>query len=290
MRWLRFQIALWFFPAVFCLGWAVPAEAGRTCVWKVTGENGRTLFLGGSIHMLRKTDYPLPAAFNQAFEASSRLAFEVDSKAYHRSGSDLGKAGEYPRRDNLKNHVDPRTYDYLRRFFALVQVPEEKFSRFKPWALALFLQTPGSDFSSELGVESFLERRARRHGKAIEGLESAREHLDVFAGLGDRPSEALLLLTFIPAENPGRQGDNVLKAWRRGDAEAIWRSTRSSFRDYPALGDRLLEERNRRWMPHLDRYLRSGQTYFVVVGAAHLGGPGGLLQLLRQRGCRIEQL
>ena len=52
----------------------------------------------------------------------------------------------------------------------------------------------------------------------------------------------------------------------------------------------MVEARNRNWIPKIEGYLRSGQTYFVVVGAAHMGGPSGVLALLRERGFKIEQL
>jgi uncharacterized protein YbaP (TraB family) len=57
------------------------AGVDAASVWKVTGPTGATLYLGGSIHALRSDDYPLPPAYNRAFDASSRLAFEVDRKA-----------------------------------------------------------------------------------------------------------------------------------------------------------------------------------------------------------------
>src|SRR5713226_4528553 len=94
-----------------------------SCVWKVTGPNGGTLYLGGSIHFLRSSDYPLPAAYNRAFDSSSRLVFEADPKVLGGAFKGFIKAGQYPKGDNLKNHVDPRTYDYLRRVFAVWKAP-----------------------------------------------------------------------------------------------------------------------------------------------------------------------
>jgi uncharacterized protein YbaP (TraB family) len=90
----------------------------------VTGPNGAVLYLGGSVHALRRIDYPLPAAYNRAFDASSRLVFEDDPKASLREAKALLRAGTYPKGDTLRNHVDPRTYNYVRRFFALVNVPK----------------------------------------------------------------------------------------------------------------------------------------------------------------------
>ncbi|HEX4668023.1 MAG TPA: TraB/GumN family protein [Chthoniobacterales bacterium] len=269
----------------------VVAHAGPACVWKVTGPRGGTLYLGGSVHALRSTDYPLPATYNRAFEACDRLVFEADSKALLEAEKDFVKAGRYGKGDSLRNHVDPRTYAYLRRFFDLVHFPEEQFSRLKPWALALLLQAPQlHGLSPDLGVEGYLERRAQANHKPVSGLESAREGIEVFSGLTDRQSEAMLLLTFIPQENGGNAMNKVMTAWRHGDVETIARESRQEMADFPALGERVIDARNRNWIPKIERDLQSGRIYFVVVGAGHFGGPNGLLALLRARGCRIEQL
>src|SRR5438477_613041 len=169
------------------------------CVWKVSDAGGKVLYLGGSIHVLTSTDYPLPVAYNRAFDASNHLAFEADPKDFRNLPRNVFKAGEYPKGDNLKNHVDPRTYDYLRRFFGLIKVPEEKFSRYRPWLLAEILQAPQlHGLSLDLGVEGFLIKRARANSKPISGLETLKEGMAMMSGLTDRQSETMLLLTFIP--------------------------------------------------------------------------------------------
>jgi len=278
----------WLLALAFCfIGFR--AEGATGCVWKVTGPTGGTLFLGGSVHALRSTDYPLPPAYNRAFDASSRIVLEVEPKALGGAGSAMLKAGSYPKGDSLKNHVDPRTYEYLRRVFGLLKIPEDKFSRYRPWLLVLMLESPGSrGLSGDLGVDEFLTKRARANGKATLGLESISEHIAVFSGLTDRQSEALLLLTFIPQVN-ARGNDYIMSAWRRGDIEVLARSTRDAYREFPAFGERILGARNRRWAPKLEGYLKSGQTYFVVVGAAHLLGKDGLPVLLAKKGYKVSQ-
>lgn len=261
------------------------------CVWKVT-KGSNILYLGGSIHALKSTDYPLPQAYNRAFDASDRLVCEVDPKALLESSRGILKAGEYPKGDSLKNHVDPRTYDYLRRVFGLLEVPEAKFARYRPWFLSLVLQAPALHGMSEtLGVEEFLIRRARANSKPVSGLESAREHAQVFLGLTDRQSEAMLLMMFLPTQrSKGSTGDEIAKAWRRGDADTDTRIMTDEFRNFPSLAERFLTDRNRKWIPKIEGYLQSGKTYFVVAGTAHMGGPDGVVALLRDRGYHIEQL
>lgn len=268
---------------------AVPSLAlAASPVWKVTAPGGGTLYLGGSIHALRSSDGALPPAFGLALAKSSRLILESDDPDKAESER-IRKSGEYPKGDSLKNHVDPRTYDYLKRFFGLLGMPEAKMARYRPWMLTLALWSPDlSGFSSELGVESQLMRRARAKGKPISGLVSAREHMNVFVGLTDKQSEAVLLLTFIPTA--GSPEGNMMNAWRRGDVDVLWKQSRAAFAEYPAFGERVLEARNRRWLPKIEGYLRSDRISFVVVGSAHLGGPEGLLTLLRKRGYQLEQL
>ncbi|HYY14776.1 MAG TPA: TraB/GumN family protein [Chthoniobacterales bacterium] len=257
-------------------------------MWKVIAPSGGILFLAGSLHVLRPTDYPLPSAYNRAFDASARLVFEDDPKSASREFRSLLKAGVYRGRDSLKNHVDPRTYEYLRRFFALRNVAETEFARLRPWLIDILITSPPPEYYG-LGVEGFLLRRALANSKPVSGLESAKDHNQVLVGLSDRESEALLLITFINAGQKS-SGASMVDLWRQGDADTIARLMHEAYRDLPDFGERLLDARNRNWLPKLEKYLRSGQTYFVVVGAAHMGGPSGLLSLLRTRGYKVEQL
>ena len=261
-----------------------------SCVWKVTSPQGGTLYLGGSVHALRSKDYPLPLPFNRALQASSRLVFEVDPAALKGTTKKLVKAGQYSGSDDLKKHVDPRTYDYVRRFFALRGIPEQKFSHYRPWLIEIMLEAAPSE-NTQLGVEEYLKTRAVAEHKPIDGLESTEEHMLPFVGLSDRQSEALLLVFFV---NLGRtdlpQGVKMLDAWHHGDVEALSAELRGAYQDFPAFYERLISDRNRRWIPKIEDYIKRRETVFVVAGAGHFGGRDGVVALLRERGYTVEQL
>lgn len=283
---------IFFFGFALAFGCVVPTiRAASACVWKVTATDGKVLYLGGSFHVLRQSDYPLPAAYDRAFNASNRLAFEVKPRDLDRSSDIMDRAGKYPRNDSLKNHVDPRTYDYLKRFFNLFGISEAVFSRYRAWYLADILGSSSApEIKFEFGVERFLQRRAERASKPIVGLESAREHVEVYSGLSDRGSEAVLLITLIPADKSSPDFGRQVTVWRKGDADALTSSVRRAYRDFPGMAHRLLDQRNQRWMPRIEEYLRSGKVYFVVAGAAHMGETTGVPNLLRERGYKVEQL
>ena len=142
----------------------------------------------------------------------------------------------------------------------------------------------------ELGVEKYFQRKAEASRKPIEGLETAAEHAEVFSGLSDKASEALLLITFIPTEHGTSEFNDMMASWRRGDSDALAKSVRDGFSDFPAMARRLLDERNARWSPKIDSYLASGKTYMIVAGAAHFGGKNGVVAILRNKGYKVEQL
>ncbi len=282
-----------FFLAILAVAPAAPAApAGTTSVWKVSAPDGRgTLYLAGSSHALRSTDYPLPAAFNRAFDLSDALAMEVSPADASRMGAMLEKRMTYPPGQTLREHVDPRTWEYLRRIAVRTPAQEARLLRLRPWAVAMRLEAPGrSEFSGGLGLESYFQSRAVARRKPTAGLASLEDHVRVFSGLGDRDAEAVLLVSLIDHPRSPETAARGTAAWRRGDAEETWRVTNARFRDFPAMGERLLAARNRAWIPRIEGWLRSGRTWMVLAGAAHMGGPEGLLNLLRARGWRVEQM
>ena len=152
----------------------------------------------------------------------------------------------------------------------------------------MMLEAPPTE-NSQLGVERFLAPRAQTNHKPITGLESVQEHMAPFVGLSDREGEALLLVHFI---NMGRTNPGIgkiLDSWRHGDVDALMRSMRDAYQDFPAFMDRIITSRNRRWIPKIEGFIKSGQTYFVVAGAGHMGGSEGVVALLRARGYTVEQ-
>jgi uncharacterized protein YbaP (TraB family) len=147
-----------------------------------------------------------------------------------------------------------------------------------------------SQGTNPLGVEFYLIARARANHKPVLGLESFREHAEVISGLTDQQAERAILLQFIPQANGEEKRQRTTAEWRRGDADALARDILHDFHDQPSFAERLINQRNRNWLPKIEGYLARGKNYFVLAGAGHFGGPNGLLALLRARGYTIEQL
>jgi uncharacterized protein YbaP (TraB family) len=243
------------------------SAAAKSCVWKVT-SGSETLYLAGSIHALRASDYPLPPEYDQAFDASAGLAFETDPNIpAQKWAKALARAGTLPDGVALRDRVDPRTYAYLQRVLAHTHgatAPEKKIEHLKPWVISWILQPPGGGvpgMAHARGVESYLVARARAAHKTMTGLVPFEQHIAVYGGMNDTDSEASLLLAFI----------NL--------------NTSSA----PSLRRRIITDRTAAWLPKIDGFLRSGKTWMVVAGSAHMAGDEGLPALLQAQGYRVEQ-
>ncbi len=281
--------------ALAALLWPGTPAAAKSCVWKVTAGN-HTLYLAGSIHALRAADYPLPPEYDQAFEASAGLAFETDPNVSpDQWNKALQSAGTLPHGVTLKDRVDPRTYAYLLRVIARAHgstEPEKKLAHLKPWLISWILEPPGGGvpgLAHANGVESYLISRARGVDKPMTGLVPFAQHIAVFGGMSDADSEACLLLAFINLNTSSAELQRLLAAWKRGDTAAIDASIRAQYRDAPSLRQRVITDRNRAWLPKIDEFLRSGKTWMVVAGSAHMCGDEGLPALLAAEGDRVEQ-
>ena len=284
------------FLALWTSAMGAPCAAALCCVWRVTDDAGHTLYLAGSIHVLRASDYPLPAPYEQAYQASTSLAFETDLTA---KGNDfsraLGAAALYPHDGKLQDHVDPRTYAYLLRVISNVHgstEPEKHIEHLRPWAISFELESPGGlqGISSRSGVEWHFIEKAKRDHKETDGLVPFRDHIAVFGKMNDADSEATLLLAFINLNTDGKVFAQTLSCWKRGDMAGLEKIVEDEYRDAPGVRQRMLSERNATWMPKLEGYLRSGKTWTVLAGTAHMAGDDGVPALLRARGYHVEQL
>ena len=82
----------------------------------------------------------------------------------------------------------------------------------------------------------------------------------------------------------------LVEAWRTGDSPTVEKIVLADLKAEPVLYQRLLVERNRNWMPKIEALFARPTHALVVVGAAHLVGPDGLLAALKAKGYTVEQL
>lgn len=284
--------------AVLALTGPTEAQATRNFIWKAispAGPSHPAVYLVGSIHLLTQDFYPLSPALDAAFKDSDLLVEEanLDELLSPASQATLLARGLLPGTRSLDQVVAPATYALVAQRIAALGMPIEPLKRFKPWMLALTLvefEWQKAGFDAALGLDRHFHDRAKVDGKAIQGLETVEFQVSLFDRMSNEDQDRLLAESLKDLDT---EQANVLKltsAWKAGDAPTVERFVLNDVKDDPAMYDRLLVARNRSWLPQIETLFSRKGSAFVVVGAAHLVGPDGLLALLRAKGYQIEQL
>ena len=120
-------------------------------------------------------------------------------------------------------------------------------------------------------------------------LETAESQIDRFDTMPESLQEQMLRSTLSELDAQRNSVAAMIEAWRSGNAAALEKMALSSFDGYRGAYTSLIVERNNNWVPQIEACMARSQPCFVVVGAAHLIGPDGLLTLLKKKGYKIEQ-
>ncbi len=272
------------------------AEAAdqKNFMWKVRSKTA-TVYLLGSIHYMKKEAYPLNIAIEDAFSRSNILAVEANvnnpDKLYF---SKLIDNAFYPGEDTLEKHVSRQTYELVTRTFANYGLPMEVLVKERPWFLALTLtalELLKSGFDPAYGIDMHFLSKAGQ--KKILELESIEQQVELLSGFSDSEQETFLVHTMKELETMSTETDMLLRAWKTGDArglESLLAKSAGSDQGMTAVYEKILYSRNRSMASRVEDLLRSKDTCFVIVGAAHLVGSKGIVELLRTKGFPVEQM
>ena len=270
------------------------AQPARNLIWKVSGPMG-AVYLVGSVHLLTKDYYPLSPALDTAFKDSDLLVEEADLGELEAPASQLKllTRGLLPGDQSLDAVVSPSTYALVTKRVSDLGMPIEPLKRFKPWMLALTLvefEWQRAGFDASLGLDRHFFDRAKTEGKVVQGLETVEYQLSIFDGMAMEEQDRLLVESLKDLDRERANALRLTDAWKAGDTVAIERIVLDDVKDDRVMYERLLVNRNRNWLPRLDALLARNGRAFVVVGAAHLVGPDGLLAMLKAKGYKVDQL
>ena len=270
-------------------------QDGKTFLWKAQ-SGASTVYILGSIHLLKKESYPLSPKIETAFDKSDTLVVEANVQDQSKMNTQaIMEKGFYPPNDSITAHVSPETYESVKSEAAKMGLPLEMIDRQKPWILSMSLEAIGLmklGYDPAYGADNYFLSKATGRKKILE-LESLDEQINLLANLSDREQELLLLLTLKDLQNAAREVDQVVQAWKTGDTKAMEASMTKSFKEDSQLvpiNERLIYDRNRKMVSKIEEYLKEKGTYFVVVGAGHLVGEKGIIETLRKKGYQVEQL
>ncbi|MGE3489694.1 MAG: TraB/GumN family protein [Vicinamibacterales bacterium] len=274
---------------------AAPSLAqGKHFLWKVEGPNQSVAYLLGSLHVLTPEYYPLADEINKAYEASRTLIEELDFDETNDPAQMMNALGKAMLTDGrtLDQIVAPSTFAEVTKRAEKAGLPMVALQRMKPWLVAITLMGPtlqAAGFKAELGVDKHFFDRAKAAGLKRQALETLAYQIDRFDQLSPKLQEEMLVSGMKELDSQVGNVNEMAQRWAAGDVKTLEKSLLLAFDESRELYDRLLVERNRNWVPHVETCLQQNAGCFIVVGAAHLVGPDGLPAMLQKKGYKVTQ-
>lgn len=259
-----------------------PGRADQALVWSIQLGDGTRDWLAGSFHLLPAEAAELPRAYARAMETAQQLVLESDLETLSNPAMAQGmlsKAMAPP--GGLRALIGAPLYQRFEAYSAELGLPVEGLSSFRPWFVAMSLEVLNytqAGFRPDLGVDQRLLRQARTRGMTVRWLESPQAHSALLADMPLEMEKTFLAATLDEATRAAPA--DLLTVWRSGDLKALDQLAVDMRASYPQLYRRLLSDRNRQWLSPILQMLRDDQSQLILVGAAHLAGDDGLLQLL----------
>ena len=282
----------------FCLlgSLTLHALAARAAgpVWALHGAHN-TVYLAGSVHLLPAQDSALPAAFDRAYGASSKIVMEMDLGKLDplAVASWMLEHGSLPPGTTLRDLVGAERYARVSAAAAELGLPAAVLDQQAPWVVSIELadlEFMRLGLDPQKGVEEQLLARTRADRKPTAGLETLEEELGGLAALPKQEQVRMLDQTLDDLRQSQDELREVVSAWRSGDAAKLAALLSRDYRSFPALYRQLVTARNQRWLPQIEALLQESDDCMVVVGSLHLVGESGLLELLRRDGFTPAQL
>ncbi len=287
------RIAAWL---VVLAAWSLPAWAD-SYLWEVSSLTNR-VYLFGTVHAGRPEWYPLPPAVEHAYAESKVLVVEADitNEEGMRKSAD---AMTYKRPDTLKNHVKPDDYERFRKLLPRYTLAESQVAQLKPFmavSLLVFGEWGRSGFLPQYGVDGYFIKKAKGDLKKIAEIEGVDEQIRLMDSLTDAEMRTLFEGTLAALESglTNEQITGMVGAWQFGDPSLMLEIARR-YNDHVAgakeFEEKFIWARHPEMLAKIEGYLNdSKDRHFVAVGALHLSGPRGLVEMLRKRGYVVKQL
>lgn len=271
---------------------AVPqAEGAGPALWVVRDADS-TLYLFGTVHVLRPTTAWGSARVDAAFDSADQVWFEIsnpdDQAAIMPLIQQHGLSPDRP----LSSLLTAEEMTVLNTIAASAGMPAGQIDIFRPWLAGLALSVAPlmkAGYDPRSGVELVLKARAEAAGKPIQAFETIDKQVGILAGMSEADQLASLRLLMESWGDATAELDGIVAAWASGDVKALEALAVDEMQvETPALYEALLVRRNTDWANQIQTLLEGSGTVFIAVGAAHLAGDDSVQEILGDRGVTVE--
>jgi uncharacterized protein YbaP (TraB family) len=275
---------------IYGLFYQVGAATEQGILWRIDGASAQPSYLLGTIHSDDARVTTLPPTVEQIFHHTDSFSGEIEmdlSNLKQASQATLLSEGE-----SLQQLLDPALYQQTVQLLATYGMPELVVQRMKPWAAAATLSLPRP--KTGLFLDMLLYTQAASQGKRVYGLETVPEQVAAMEAMPRDVQISMLRDAVVQYDQLDQIIEQLIKAYLQRDLSALDAISDRAMQKGDARVARLFESevvvnRNHRMVERMQPRLQEGNA-FIAVGALHLTGKDGLLNLLRNQGYRVTSV
>ncbi|WP_166838285.1 TraB/GumN family protein [Rheinheimera pleomorphica] len=266
----------------------------QSSLWKIS-KGDDYLYIGGTVHLLPPSAFPLPPEFEMAYNATDTLVLEakMPEPTDTAAQSAMMQAMAYRDGRSLSTVLSPEVYQQVADYFAAYDVPLQQLDGYKPGFLVLqmlTLEVMKAQMAGE-GVDVYFDRKAQADGKTLAYLESLDSQIQLLANMGEGYEDAFIRMNLAQFGDFKAYFSAMIDAWRAGDMTKLDELVVKPAQQLdPVLYQAMFVARNQAWLPQIQQMFANTEKELVLVGAGHLAGEHSVLALLQQAGYKVQQV
>ena len=269
---------------------SAPATAAtKALLWEISGNKlAKPSYVFGTIHLLCADDLKVSEAVKTAVGNSQQVALELDMDS-PTMAEEMRSLLMLPAGQTLQGCMTKEEYAVVNDYYTNeLKMPFAQMGTMKPLILStlLYPKMLGCPMGS---YEMTLVTMAKAKQMEVIGLETVAEQLGLFDKIPCEKQARLLSDMIAKRADAQQEFRALLQLYQAQDVEGLLQMSMDSKFGMEEFEDMLITSRNKRWIPLMAQQAASKPTFFAV-GAAHLGGPNGVLKLLRQQGYQVKPL
>ncbi len=271
---------------------AVALPVNNTLLWRISGKDIRQpSYLFGTMHMLCADDIALSDSLRQAISSASHVYLELDmDNIFEMLGAmqHMNMRGDTTLADLLSKDEYQKVKKHFEENSAML--PFDMLKTFKPLLTAsLIAEQQTSSCDNMISMEQLIMSEAKKNDVSIKGLETMDFQLSIFDKIPYKVQAKQLYQTIIGSHEKGERAELKIltDAYRQQQLDKLEEMTRKDEAGLGEFTDLLLSSRNVEWVKKLQALMKE-QSLVVAVGAGHLPGPKGVINLLRKAGYKVE--
>jgi len=264
-------------------------QTPNSLLWRISGKGlSRPSYLFGTMHIICADDAALSDSLKAVIAACDEVYFEINLSDM----SDMMNAIKYMQMNDSKRLSDllqPDEYARVKEYFAKhsSMLPFSMLERFKPMLISGLIEEQGLGCQTTDGMELRIMKELKASNKPVNGLETAAFQAGLFDSIPYEYQAKELVKDIDSADENKKVTQQLADLYTRQDLDGIEKLSDKDDSGMSGYMDLLLYSRNRKWARELKKLL-PGRSLLVAVGAAHLPGKEGVIELLRKEGYTVE--